>query len=351
MSTEFGYREKTIGDADAIHVLNESKDIGLELKGTDLPVFPGQNRKRRLQDEEMKVHKVNGARKLHFMSSIPSNRRLKRLRTPKIIGQKLPVDRLIEVLDRSSLQGLLQTLVEMHPEVSNTVDKISPKPSLSSCIELIKEKYDSIIKHLPYKCDVESDYSYLRVKPHLSEFFNCLSDIILSYLPPIESNLSVSLRLLDEITGIVGSLPNFTSSEFHYTKQMAYEQIANTWLIVLNHLTHIDDLSNSFSGSHIDSTTNTSSTSVTTTATLPQSNLDGPIQLSKIVHELGLEDKLLKYDTMSNGRFKNVIDFIKSEIENYESFHHTLHNNRRGLLSDLITVDYSSYSLAAKTSH
>ena len=32
-----------------------------------------------------------------------------------------------------------------------------------------------IISHLPYKCDVESDYSYLRIKPHLQEFYHqCL---------------------------------------------------------------------------------------------------------------------------------------------------------------------------------
>lgn len=298
-------------------------------------------KRRYSEDQESKVVKPTGNRK-HYAT--PSTYyKNKKSRTPKIMGQKLPINRLVEALDHTSLQKLLENLIQEHPEISNTIDKISPKPTLTNSIELIKQKFNNIMHHLPYKCDTESDYSYLRIKPYLNEFLNCLSDFILNFLPPVETNVFNSLKFLDEVTDLIHTLPNFSNSEFQYTRLMAYEQISNTWLIVLNHKMHLDDGANNNNTSN----TNESSSSPTPVA---QCNMENSAQLIKIIDELNLQQKLAKHDNISMGKFKLAIEFVNSEIENYENFNHTISNNG-GILNDLITVDYSNFSITARTSH
>ncbi|ABN64548.1 predicted protein, partial [Scheffersomyces stipitis CBS 6054] len=248
--------------------------------------------------------------------------KFKKSKTPKILGQTLPISRLIEVLDHKPLQNLLLDLVNMHPEIGNTINKLSPKPTVHNSINLLKEKFDDILSHLPYKCDVESDYSYLRVKPYLTEFLNCLSDFILNFLPPIEVNIVHSLTFLDLITFMIHELPNFTNSEFQYTRMMAYEQIGNTWLI----------------------------------SPPEDSATENSIKLVKVVQHLGLVEKLSKHNELGHGKFKLALDLIKSEIDQVEMFNHALSGaqngaNSGGVLGDLITVDYSNFSITARTSH
>ncbi|CAG85413.2 DEHA2B10494p [Debaryomyces hansenii CBS767] len=301
-------------------------------------------KRRYSEDQESKVVKPTGNRK-HYTT--PSTYyKSKKSRTPKIMGQKLPINRLVEALDHTSLQRLLESLIHEHPEISNTIDKISPKPTLTDSIELIKQKFNSIMHHLPYKCDTESDYSYLRIKTHLNEFLNCLSDFILNFLPPIETNVFNSLKFLDEVTDLIHTLPNFSNSEFQYTKSMAYEQISNTWLIVLNHKMRPDDGTNNNNTSN----TNEALSSSSSPSPVAQCNMENSAQLIKIIDELNLQQKLAKHDNMSIGKFKLVVEFVNSEIENYENFNHTVTNNG-GILNDLITVDYSNFSIAARTSH
>lgn len=259
----------------------------------------------------------------------PPPSKFKRSRTPRIIGQPLPTNRLIEVLDKHSLQSLLTNLIQYHPEIQNTIHKLSPKPTLISSIELIKEKFDDILNHLPYKCDIESDYSYLRIKPHLQEFLECLSDFILSFLPPIELNIITSLTFLHEITNLLHNLPNFSNNEFQYTRSMAYEQIANTWLIVV-----------SSQQQQRDDKEDSPSTSSGTTEDCKQ--------IITIIHEYDLLDKLAKHNEISRNKFIKVIDYLKSELEQDELINHATSNNP---LSDMITVDYSNYSIIARTSH
>ncbi|CAK7903089.1 tethering factor for nuclear proteasome Sts1p [[Candida] anglica] len=275
-------------------------------------------RKRRQHEEESnRVHKPTTRKSFPIVQTKMNNINHKRLKTPKILGQQLPLNRVIEVLDKPALQELLQNLIKLHPEVSETVTKLAPKATLVDSLNLIKSKYDCIFNHLPYKCDVESDYSYLRIKPYLNEFFHCLSDFILNNLPPIESNSSNSLKFLDNITNLIHNLPNFVNNEFQYTKMMAYDQVVNCWLIILSRYNFEDSES---------SETN----------------------LISIINDLDLKNKLDQHNLLSQDKFKSVISFIDSEIENYEKVNHQLSGNS---INDLITVDYSNYSITARTSH
>lgn len=311
-------------------------DINKHINGYKIGV--GGKKRRFEEDAEGKVHKQNNVPRK--MNVVPVSK-IKKTKTEKIYAQKLPLKRLIEVLDHKSLQGLLVQLVAEHPEITKTVYQASPRPSLPDYVKIVEQKYNDIINHLPYKCDIESDYSYLRIKPYLNEFLDCLSDFILNFLPPVETNLNTTIRFLDEITNILHKLPNFTNREFQYTKLIAYEQVANTWLIALSHNSQIDD---SVSASITDASSSSPSP-------VSQHNLEKSMALIKLIEELGLKEKLLKHNEITLGKFSTVIDFVDSEMENYDNINYSLNNNYSNTINDLITVDYSNFSIIAKTSH
>lgn len=281
-----------------------------------------------------------------------STTRYKRTKTVRIHGQSLPINRMLEVLDHQSLQKMLKELVTVHPEIQETVSKLSPSPVLENSVKLLQEKFDDMLAHLPYKCDTESDYSYLRVKSLLMEFFNCLSDLILAYLPPVETNMEKSLRFLHEATQLVHALPNFTNSEFQYTKSMAYEQVANTWLVVLQQdepLTGTDLINNTTGPSH--------------DGLPPPSDADlaSNEKVIEVVEMLDLVSKLSHHDEISRGKFKHITEFIKHKQEIHDQLLHHLNSEPSSsssflhlpnrLLNEFITVDYSNYSISAKSSH
>ncbi|EGW30999.1 uncharacterized protein SPAPADRAFT_62896 [Spathaspora passalidarum NRRL Y-27907] len=303
----------------------ESSKSDITLTTTSIP----NTKKRRYDDDDIpKTITTSHGRKYSIPTPISKSKRSK---TPRIIGQSLPTNRLIEVLDKSNLENLLQDLLRTHPEIESSIIKLAAKPQLSNSIKLLQSKFDSILNHLPYKCDVESDYSYLRIKPHLQEFFNCLSDFILNYLPPIESSIINSLTFLQEVTNLIHNIPNFSNNEFQYTKSMAYEQIANTWLIVVSQ----ED----------DTTPVPSSTTENTTTPSEEEHK----QIISIIKDYDLIEKLEKHNDISNSKFQMVIDYLKSELEQHELI--MSRATTTNPLSDFITVDYSNFSMMARTSH
>lgn len=286
---------------------------------------PKNLRKRRiLDDEPLKQPPSSPAARKYLQ-------RVKRSRTPKIAGLSLPVSRMVEVLDRKALQDLLQSVINLHPEVTQTVSRIAPRPTLKESVDLMKLKAEAIVAHLPYKCDTESDYSYIRIKPHLMEFLHTLSDFILNMLPPMELNLLHACQMLDEITCLMHGLPNFTNNEFQYTRATAYEQIANLWFIVLAH--HNGDEA-------ADSTEDLNAAH----------SVETLIEFAKTMEELDLVKKLEKHNELSRGKFQKVGEYVKSALDAYEQMNRAL-SGSGSIFNDLITVDYSNYSISARTSH
>lgn len=259
----------------------------------------------------------------------------KKSKTPRICGLSLPVSRLIETLNKDSLQDLLQQIITHHPETAATISKVSSKANLDDSVTLIRSKFQKITDHLPYKCDVESDYSYIRVKVHLTEFLNCSSDFILTLLPPMDVGLSYACSMLDVITTMIHNLPNFSNNEFQYTKSTAYEQIANLWLIILTNKANRED----------------DGDAVCDDSTASTQNVENTLEFVRTIRTEDILAKLEKHNELSLGKFTAVLDFIKSELEAYERIHHSLNNNGISLLSDMISVDYSNYSITARTSH
>lgn len=232
----------------------------------------------------------------------------KRAKLPIIKGERLPVTRLIETLDRSSMSGLLMNLIRVHPEIQSTIQTLHPRVDINDAMNVLHEKFDAISNNLPYKGDLENDYSYLRIKPYLNEFLNCLSDFILNYLPPNEINIVDSLKFIDMTTKLITKLPNFTSQEYKYINSKCYEQIANTWLIILHNLCPEDE------------------------------NDDEKLyNFVKLVNDFNLKHKLYQYNQSCNDEFTKIMEFVNDRCN-------ALDNNNG--LNDLITIDYSNYITA-----
>lgn len=259
-------------------------------------------------------------------------RRIKKARTPSISGQALPVARLVEVMDYDQLRNVLEVVMAQHPEVALTIQKSAPKPSTEVTIELIKHKFAEISGHLPYKCDVESDYSYIRVKPYLTEFLNCISDFILNLLPPMESVFATSCSILNTITTLIHDLPNFSNNEYQYTREIAYQQLANLWLIL-------------FSRNHNDEDAEDKAS---------QASLEQTLEWLKTVESMKLPEQMEKHNEQSNGKFTAVVDYIRNELGEHAPLNNSCSPGAvapaGSIFNDLITVDYLNYSIATNTS-
>lgn len=208
----------------------------------------------------------------------------KKIKVPKIIGQQLPPNRIIEVLDKQNLQLLLTNLINLHPELNQDIYNCSPKPTISSSISILSDKVSLVLDSLPYKVDQSSEYAYLRVKPLIEDFLNALSDYTLQFLPPVEPNPINSLEFLDQATSLLHKLPNFKSLSNNYFKIMAYEQISNTWCICLKEF-----VSNNSSENHFNNT------------------------LIYLINN-NWEQKLKKHNELSGNSLSKVIEFFKLEI-------------------------------------
>lgn len=229
------------------------------------------------------------------------------------------------------MNNLLADLVKIHPEIVKTIHDIQPKVEVQDAMTIIQSKFDAISENLPYKGDIENDYSYLRIKPFLNEFLNCLSDYILNYLPPIETNFLNSLTFLDFVTNMIIKLPHFTNNEYKYIKTKCYEQVSNTWIIILNNL--VEDTASNEEDHENES---------------EEDDIDPEVlfNLMKIINDLGLKQKLQMYNELSENKFERVMNYIDHKCDLFNQ-----NNNVDNGLRDLISVDYSNYSLTANTSN
>ncbi|OBA21276.1 nuclear envelope [Metschnikowia bicuspidata var. bicuspidata NRRL YB-4993] len=289
-------------------------------------------KKRRCAEDEPGPAKQGQARR-HVTPGAAA--RFKRLKPPGIAGLSLPVNRLIEVLDHASVLALLQTVMAHHPEIVPTVTKVAPKSSVADTIELIQQKAARIKAALPYRCDMESDYSYIRVKPHLTEFLACISDFVLDLLPPMDSPLHRACVVLDAIATAVHELPNFSNKEFQYTRSMAYEQLATLWLAVLNHHKSPEDPE-----------------SAGEEACAASPSLEKSIDWLKTIEEMHLLQQVERHNDVSGGKFAALVDFVRAELDSFAQLNHGFSNSNTGsIFLDLISVDYSGFSISARTSH
>lgn len=71
------------------------------------------------------------------------------------------------------------------------------------------------------------------MKQHLFSLLEALSDFTPHFLPPNESQGSVSLTYLDGATDIIHSLPKWQTPRHNIGRDSAYEEIGKAWVLVI----------------------------------------------------------------------------------------------------------------------
>lgn len=152
----------------------------------------------------------------------------KRIR-PNLIGRPLAVDRLLETLDASSLRTVLRTLSDRNPQLRDEILHLSPRPSISSTLEVLRNYLQKLQSAFPLDPNPRSDYSYDRVRPQWQELLDALTDFTPQFLPPNEQQSNTSLQYLDGVTQIIHELPEWDTTQYNLAKQNAYEEISRAW--------------------------------------------------------------------------------------------------------------------------
>ena len=157
----------------------------------------------------------------------------KRARVQNIASRPLPISRLVETLDKLGLENLISTLCQSHPELTHEIISLTPKITVNSSLDTLKNRLDAVFLGLPYKGDQQGDYAYLRVKPAVNEFLSALADYTAHFLPPNEQQLSNSLAFLDGATSLLHKLPTWNNPMNNHSKNTAYDEISQAWILTL----------------------------------------------------------------------------------------------------------------------
>lgn len=157
----------------------------------------------------------------------------KRARVNQVASRPLPVSRLVETLDKLALEGLISTLCQNHPELLAEISHLTPKITVNTSLDTLKNRLDAVFLGLPYKGDQQGDYAYLRVKPAVDEFLSALADYTAHFLPPNEPQLSNSLAFLDGATSLLHKLPSWSNPLNNLAKTTAYDGISQAWILTL----------------------------------------------------------------------------------------------------------------------
>ena len=180
------------------------------------------------RDDEMSTSPyISNAR----LPSITSSSR-KRVR-PNMIGRPLPVDRLLETLDRDSLRSVLRSLCDRNPSIKDEVVHLSPRPSIQNTLHVLRQYYEKLRASYPLDPNPRSDYCYDRVRPQWQALLDALADFTPHFLPPNEGQSSVSLEYLHDVTQIIHDLPEWDTAQYNLAKRNAYEEISKAWAIVI----------------------------------------------------------------------------------------------------------------------
>lgn len=206
------------------------------LDAVSTPVQPSSNRKRKAEDDGNDTDVRMSASPTNSPAFTPRplpNRQLKRSR-PNVSGRPLSLPRLLETLDTEALRSVLQAVCQRHPELGDEVVHTAPRPSVASTLQVLRNYQSTLQTSIPLGSgEFLSDYAYNRVRQHLVHLLEALSDFTPHFLPPNESQTSVSLAYLDEATEIIHSLPKWETPRHNMGRDSAYEEIGKAWVLVI----------------------------------------------------------------------------------------------------------------------
>ncbi|KAI9714409.1 MAG: Tethering factor for nuclear proteasome sts1 [Bogoriella megaspora] len=157
---------------------------------------------------------------------------IKRIRT-NITGRPLTLPRLLETLSADEMRSLLKTICDRHSGLGQEVVAVAPKPSVQSALFVLSNYQTTLSRSFPFGNRPSSDYAYNRVRQALSDLLDALKEYTPNFLPPNESQASISLEYLDGVTNIIHNLPNWDNYQHNRHKAEAYEEIARAWALVI----------------------------------------------------------------------------------------------------------------------
>ncbi|OAA68691.1 nuclear envelope protein cut8 [Niveomyces insectorum RCEF 264] len=159
-------------------------------------------------------------------------RPLKKVRAADMVGRPLPLPRLLEALDATQLRAILQTICDNRPDIAHQVAQSAPRPTAASTLHLLGEYQDRLRHAMPYGHS-SADYNYYRVKQPLLALVDALAEYTRQFLPPVESQSSVSLEFLNGATKIIHQLPDWDSPTYRQHKEGAYDEVSRAWALVI----------------------------------------------------------------------------------------------------------------------
>jgi len=156
----------------------------------------------------------------------------KRLRST-VQGRPLPLARKLETMDPAELQNIFKILADRHPELQEEMSSLCPSPSAATALSKLEEYERNYRNTFPFGGNPAGEYAYNRVRPALMQMLEALSDFTTGFLPPAETQASVSLGFLDQATEFIHRLPNWDNPLHNTSKQTAYEEMTKAWILVV----------------------------------------------------------------------------------------------------------------------
>ncbi|KAJ0163164.1 Tethering factor for nuclear proteasome STS1 [Colletotrichum tanaceti] len=166
-------------------------------------------------------------------SSRQLQRPLKKVRSNELVGRPLSLPRMLETLEPTSVRALLVRICERHPEIGQEVINSAPRPTVAAAHGVLQEYQEKMKAAIPYG-ETSADYTYYRVKAPLTALIDALLDFTPQYLPPNETQTTVSLQYLDGATKIIHALPDWEPQQYRHHKENAYDEISKAWALVIN---------------------------------------------------------------------------------------------------------------------
>ncbi|KZL68648.1 tethering factor for nuclear proteasome sts1 [Colletotrichum incanum] len=166
-------------------------------------------------------------------SSRQLQRPSKKVRSNELVGRPLTLPRLLETLDPTALRTVLERICERHPDIGQEVVSSAPRPTVAAAHGVLQEYQEKMKAAIPYG-ETSPDYTYYRVKAPLIALIDALLDFTPQYLPPNETQTTVSLQYLDGATKIIHALPDWEPQQYRHHKENAYDEISKAWALVIN---------------------------------------------------------------------------------------------------------------------
>jgi protein Cut8 len=196
----------------------------------------GINRKRKADDEgqdgdTLMTRSPSGSPSI-TPNTLPALRSLKRPRT-HATGRALDLHRLLETMSPDELRMVLKTVADRSPQLTNEIATIAPRPSADTILSVLTQYENTLRNSFPFGNRPTSDYAYNRVRQPLMELLEAVRDYTQNFLPPRETQASVSLNFLDDVTNLIHRLPEWDSYQNNRHKQDAYDEISTAWANVI----------------------------------------------------------------------------------------------------------------------